>query len=63
VNSPKKKPTTYRLTPELDQIITRKAAKLGLSKNAFVQLTLSRALEQENDHAAALDLDRSKERR
>lgn len=54
MTSPKKKPTTYRLTSELDRIITRKAAKLGLSKNAFVQLTLSRLLEGE-DNSTALD--------
>lgn len=43
----KRRPTTYRLTPDLDRIITFKARKLGISKNAFVQMTLSKALEKE----------------
>ncbi|MGV8149663.1 MAG: toxin-antitoxin system HicB family antitoxin [Alkaliphilus sp.] len=42
--------TTYRLTPVLDKVITEHAKNLGISKNAFVQLTLSKALRlQENN--------------
>lgn len=41
MNSPKKRPTTYRLTPELDSIITKEAKKLGVSKNALVQVKLA----------------------
>jgi len=44
VNSIKKRPATYRLTPELDKAVTDQAKKLGISKNAFVQLTLSKVL-------------------
>jgi len=40
-----KKRSTYRFTPDLDQIITEEAKKLGISKNAFVQMTLAKALE------------------
>jgi len=49
----KKKPTTYRLTPDLDRIIANEAEKLGLSKNAIVQMTLSKAFEKRNEQAAA----------
>lgn len=45
MNSPKRRPTTYRFTPELDKRIAQEAEKLGISKNAFVQMTLSRLLE------------------
>lgn len=41
MNSPMRKPTTYRLTPELDNIITQEAKKLGVSKNALVQVKLA----------------------
>ena len=44
-----RKRSTYRLTPELDKLVTEKARKLGISKNAFVQITLSRALGQEDE--------------
>lgn len=37
---------TYRLTPELEKTIAEQAAKLGISKNAFVQMTLAKALEE-----------------
>ncbi|PKM78168.1 MAG: hypothetical protein CVU90_03870 [Firmicutes bacterium HGW-Firmicutes-15] len=40
-----KKPTTYRLSPELDQLIINHAKKLGISKNAFVQMTLMQVLD------------------
>jgi len=39
-----RKRTTYRLTPDLDKLVTEQAKKLGISKNAFVQVTLSKAL-------------------
>lgn len=39
------KRNTYRFTPELEQIITLEATKLGISKNAFVQMTLVKTLE------------------
>lgn len=45
----KKKPTTYRLTPELDKRIAEQAKKLGISKNAFVQIILSQQLGLENE--------------
>lgn len=41
MNSPKKRPTTYRLTPELDGIIASEAKRLGVSKNALVQMKLA----------------------
>jgi ribosome-binding protein aMBF1 (putative translation factor) len=44
MNSPKKRPTTYRLTHELDQVIASEAERLGISKNALVQMTLVKAL-------------------
>jgi len=44
-----KKRTTYRLTPDLDKKIAEEAAKMGVSKNAFVQITLTRALKHNND--------------
>ncbi len=40
-----KKRTTYRLSPELDQLIINHASKLGISKNAFVQMTLMQVLD------------------
>jgi len=49
MSSPRKKPTTYRLTPDLDKLVTDQAKKLGISKNAFVQLTLSKALQDGAD--------------
>lgn len=39
-----KKRATYRLTPELDEIITEEAKRQGVSKNALVQITLGKAL-------------------
>lgn len=36
--------TTYRLTPELDKKIEQQSKSLGISKNAFVQMTLAKAL-------------------
>lgn len=45
----KKKPTTYRLTPELDKRIAEQAKKLGISKNAFVQIILSQQLGLEKE--------------
>ncbi len=39
------KRNTYRFTLDLDQIITQEAKKLGISKNAFVQMILAKALE------------------
>lgn len=44
-----KKKATYRLTPELDKRITEKAEKLGISKNAFVQIILSQQLGLEKE--------------
>jgi len=35
------------LTPELDRAIVQGAQKLGISKNAFVQITLAKALGDE----------------
>lgn len=49
MNSPQRRPTTFRLTPELDKIITEEAKRLGVSKNAFVQMTLSKALEDREE--------------
>lgn len=49
MNSPRRRPTTFRLTPELDKIITEEAKRMGVSKNAFVQMTLSKALEDKNE--------------
>jgi predicted HicB family RNase H-like nuclease len=46
--SPKKFTTTYRLTPELDSKITEQAKQLGISKNALVQMTLTKAITQDN---------------
>jgi len=43
----KKITTTYRLTPELDKKITQQAKKLGISKNAFIQMTLTKAITKE----------------
>ena len=43
-NTSQKKRTTYRLTPDLDKRITQQADKLGISKNAFVQMTLTKAI-------------------
>lgn len=40
-----KKRTTYRLTSKLDSFITEQSKALGISKNAFVQLTLTKALQ------------------
>lgn len=47
--TPNKRVTTYRLTPELDKKITEEARRVGLSKNAFVQYTLSIALGKVED--------------
>ncbi|MGE5397705.1 MAG: toxin-antitoxin system HicB family antitoxin [Chitinophagales bacterium] len=44
-----KKRSTYRITPELDRIITQQAERLGISKNAYLQITLTEALENVND--------------
>ena len=41
-----KKRSTYRLTPELDTLIEKEAKKLGISKNAFVQMTLARLIQE-----------------
>jgi predicted HicB family RNase H-like nuclease len=49
----KKLKSTYRFTPDLDQIITQEAKKLGISKNAFVQMTLAKALEKIQDGKVA----------
>ncbi|MBN4074425.1 hypothetical protein JYT99_00680 [bacterium AH-315-E09] len=40
-----KKRATYRLTPKLDRMITEESKILGISKNAFVQLTLTKVLQ------------------
>jgi len=42
-----KSKSTYRLTPEVDKWVTEKAKLLGISKNAFVQMTLTRALKED----------------
>lgn len=44
MNVMERKATTYRLTRELDKVITEQARKLGISKNAFVQKTLTEIL-------------------
>jgi predicted HicB family RNase H-like nuclease len=49
----KKLKSTYRLSPELEQIITQGAKRLGISKNAFVQMTLAKALEVNQDDKVA----------
>jgi predicted HicB family RNase H-like nuclease len=46
-----KKRATYRLTPELDRILAKEAEQLGVSKNAIVQITLSKAFEQKSAQA------------
>lgn len=43
----KKPKSTYRLTPELDKIITQEAKKLGVSKNALVQMKLTEIFKAE----------------
>jgi uncharacterized protein (DUF1778 family) len=48
MKSPSKKRTTYRLSSELDLLINQHAAKLGISKNAFVQMTLMTILDNPN---------------
>ncbi|MBE3588140.1 MAG: hypothetical protein IMW93_06230 [Thermoanaerobacteraceae bacterium] len=53
MNSPKKRVTTYRLTLELDHIIAKEAEKLGVSKNALVQMTLIKALLSSNNNDQA----------
>lgn len=42
-----KKMSTYRFTEELDKLITEKAKKEGVSKNAVVQLELLKALKKD----------------
>lgn len=39
-----RKRSTYRFTKELEEIIKRESSKLGISKNAYVQIKLSEAL-------------------
>ena len=49
MNAPKQKKrnqTTLRLTPELDNKISQQAEKIGISKNAFVQMALKMALKK-----------------
>ena len=41
------KRNTYRLTAEVEKWIASKAKRLGISKNAFVQMTLAKAMQQE----------------
>lgn len=50
-----KKRSTYRITPELDRIITQQAEKLGISKNAYLQITLAEALENVDDRHLILN--------
>lgn len=51
MNAPKRRTnSTYRLTPELDKKITEQAQIFGISKNAFVQQTLVKALELDKDY-------------
>ncbi|OAT83721.1 hypothetical protein A6M21_07745 [Desulfotomaculum copahuensis] len=54
MNSPKKRITTYRLTLELDHIIAKEAERLGVSKNALVQMTLTKALLPANNNKQAV---------
>ena len=42
-----KKVTTYRLTADLDKRIAEQSEKMGISKNAYVQIKLTEALEKE----------------
>jgi hypothetical protein len=49
-----KKRSTYRFTQELEQSVIREAKKLGISKNAFVQMTLAKSLE--NDKPSPMSL-------
>jgi hypothetical protein len=49
-----KKRSTYRFTQELEQSVIQEAKKLGISKNAFVQMTLAKALE--NDKPSPMSL-------
>jgi len=44
VTANQKNKSTYRFTPEVDKWVTEKAKLLGISKNAFVQMTLAKAL-------------------
>ncbi|MCL6479311.1 MAG: toxin-antitoxin system HicB family antitoxin [Peptococcaceae bacterium] len=38
--------STYRLTPEVEKWISEEAKRLGLSKNAFVQMTLAKVMQE-----------------
>ena len=39
-----RKRSTYRFNQELEEIIKREASRLGISKNAYVQIKLLEAL-------------------
>lgn len=41
-----KKTNTYRLTPEVDGWVSEQAKRYGVSKNAFVQMTLAKAMQE-----------------
>lgn len=47
-----RKQNTYRLTREVDKWVEAKAQKLGISKNAVVQMTLARAIQEEQEEKA-----------
>lgn len=50
--APERSQLTVRITKELNRKIAKAAKKLGISKNAFVQLILSQALEQKAEKQA-----------
>ena len=42
-----RKRSTYRFTMELEEIIKRESDRLGISKNAYVQVKLNEMLQRE----------------
>lgn len=41
-----RKQNTYRLTPEVDRWVTAEAKRLGVSKNAVVQMALAETMRE-----------------
>ncbi len=41
-----RKRSTYRFNQELEEIIKREASRLGISKNAYVQIKLLEAIQK-----------------
>ena len=42
-----RKRSTYRFNQELEEIIKREALRLGISKNAYIQIKLSEVLKMQ----------------